>query len=155
MHERAFRSILLASHGTPGAQAAERMALALCADGGRLLHLLVVPELWRGMMGDDWLNNASTRAAYGRYLEGELGRELDQHIARMRAAVTDRLLDYRPQIMLGEPARCLLAHAAEVTPDLIVIGSRRPRGVQGLRSRLRVERILEQLQAPLLIVPHP
>ena len=150
-----FRAVLMASHGTVGAQAAERSTLALCGQGARLLHLLVVPELWRGMMGDDWLNNASTRAAFGRYLEGELGREIDQHIARVRLAAAALALDYQPHVMLGEPAACLLEHAASVRPDLVVIGSKRPRGAQGLRSRLRVEQILGKLPAPLLIVPHP
>jgi hypothetical protein len=36
-----------------------------------------------------------------------------------------------------------------------VIGAKRPAGIEGLRSRLRVERLLKQLQAPVLIVPHP
>ena len=155
MAELEFRTILLASHGTPGAQAAERVALALCAPNARLLHLIVVPELWRGMMGDDWLNNASTRAAYGRYLEGELGREVDQHIERVRRGAAERALDYQSRVIVGEPAACLLEHAAVTSPDLVVIGSKRPRGMQGLRSRLRVEPLLERLRAALLIVPHP
>ncbi len=49
-------NILLASHGTEGAIAAEKMALSLCEKGARLHHLLVVPTLWEGMTGDDWLN---------------------------------------------------------------------------------------------------
>jgi nucleotide-binding universal stress UspA family protein len=131
------------------------MGLSLCAPGGRLLHLVVVPPLWGGMLGDDWLNNASTRAAFGRYLEGELRREIDQHIARMRLAAGARSLEYVPQIMLGEPAACLAEHAVAQSPDLVVIGAKRPAGIEGLRSRLRVERLLKQLQAPVLIVPHP
>jgi len=149
-----FRKVLVASHGTPGAQAAERMALSLLAQHGRLLHLIVVPSLWRGMLGDDWLNNASTRADFGRYLESELGREIDQHIARMRLAASARSLDYQPQIMVGDPAACLCEHAADVSPDLVVIGAKRPAGAQGLRSRLSIERVLKQLQAPVLMVPH-
>lgn len=51
--------ILLASHGTPGARAAERAAFDLCAADGRLCHLVIVPDFWKGMLGDDWLNNAA------------------------------------------------------------------------------------------------
>jgi hypothetical protein len=53
------RAILLASHGTPGARAAEAAAFDLCAQEGRVHHLVVVPDFWKGMLGDDWLNNAA------------------------------------------------------------------------------------------------
>ncbi|HDZ79452.1 MAG TPA: universal stress protein, partial [Gammaproteobacteria bacterium] len=49
--------VLLASHGTVGAQAAEQMAIRMCSSGAKLHHLIVVPSLWKGMTGDDWLNN--------------------------------------------------------------------------------------------------
>ena len=107
------------------------------------------------MMGDDWLNNASTRAAFGRYLEGQLGREIERHIDRVRMAAHGRDLEYRPKVMFGEPDECLVEQAALADAELVVIGSRRPRGVEGLRSRLRVERLVGKLRAPLLVVPHP
>ena len=61
-------NVLLASHGTDGAKAAEKMALQVCEKGARLHHLLVVPSFWKGMTGDDWLNNGSTRDNFRRYL---------------------------------------------------------------------------------------
>jgi len=151
----AFTRVLLASHGTPGARAAERAALELCAPTGILFHLLVVPELWRGMMGDDWLNNASTRATYGRYLEGQLQREIDEYVDRLRAAAATAGVQYRTQTVIGDPAQCLVAHAHAVAPDLIVIGAKRPAVLKGLRSRLRLEPLAGRLPAPLMIVPHP
>jgi hypothetical protein len=57
--------ILLASHGTAGARAAEAAALDRCAGGATLHQLVVVPDLWKGMLGDDWLNNAVTQARFG------------------------------------------------------------------------------------------
>jgi nucleotide-binding universal stress UspA family protein len=150
-----IRRILLASHGTPGAQAAERMALVLCAAGGDIVHLLVVPELWRGMMGDDWLNNASTRAAYGRHIEKQLQAEIDDHVARMRSAAAAGRVRYESRVVIGEPAQCLLGQARADVPDLIVIGSRRPKRLKGLRSRMRLESLTGNLPAPVMIVPHP
>ena len=78
---RPARAILLASHGTPGARAAERVALDLCAPGGRLHHLVVVPDFWKGMLGDDWLNNAAVHVRFGRYVENQLEREIVEHAA--------------------------------------------------------------------------
>lgn len=150
-----FTHILIASHGTPGAQAAEQAALDWCRAGGRLSHLLVVPDLWRGMMGDDWLNNASTRDTYGKYVESELQREIDAHVARIRAQAAAAGIAYECRIMLGKPTECLLEYGRETTPALVVIGAPRPKGQLGLRSRMHPERLGGALTAPLLVIPYP
>ena len=150
-----FAHILIASHGTPGAQAAEQAALAWCRAGGRLSHLLVVPDLWRGMMGDDWLNNAATRDTYGKYVESELQREIDVHVERLRAQAAAAGIAYECRVVLGKPTECLLAFSREVAPALVVIGAPRPRGTPGLRSRMRPERLVAALTVPLLVIPHP
>lgn len=148
--------ILLASHGTVGARAADEIALRLCVGPGvDLFHLTVVPELWRGMMGDDWLNNASTRDAYCKHLESELGREIDEHRSGLEPQVATRGARYHARVAIGTPAQCLLDFAAEVEPDLIVLGSPRPRGTLGLRSRMQIEKLLKSFAPSLLIVPYP
>ena len=111
-----YTHIVLASHGTPGAQAAERAALALLASGARLSQLVVVPDFWNGMMGDDWLNNASTRDAYGKYVERQLQREIAAQVERVRAQAGERGLRYEFRIVLGKPTECLLAFAASSRP---------------------------------------
>jgi nucleotide-binding universal stress UspA family protein len=150
-----YTHIALASHGTAGAQAAERTALALLARGARLSQLVVVPDFWKGMMGDDWLNNASTRDAFGRHVERQLEREIAEQVARVRARAEAGGLRYECRIVLGRPADCLVEFAGELGPDLVVIGSPRPRGVQGLRSRMDLEALVRSLAAPLLIAPCP
>lgn len=147
--------ILIASHGSIGARAAERMALSLCGPGATVLHLTVVPDLWRGMMGDDWLNNVSTRDVYCRHIESELGREIDAHRAGFEPEVVALGARYEPSIRLGKPAECLLELATETSPDLVIIGSPRPPGVSGLRSRMQSEKLMRGLCAALLIVPYP
>ena len=150
-----FPHVLIASHGTPGAEAAERAALGWCRAGGRLSHLLVVPALWRGMQGDDWLNNAATRDTYGKYVEGELQREIDVHVGRLRAQAAAAAIAYEGKVVLGKPTECLLAYSREIAPALIVIGAPRPRGLTGLRSRMHAERLVAALTAPLLVIPYP
>lgn len=148
--------ILLASHGTPGARAAEEAALALCCQSGvDLFHLTVVPDLWRGMMGDDWLNNVATRDVYCKHVESELGREIDQHRRVLEPRVVSAGVRYHSRVLIGNPAQCLLDVAAEIVPDLIVIGSPRPPGTPGLRSRMETRKLLARLSAALLIVPYP
>lgn len=150
-----YNQVLLASHGTPGARAAEALALSLCAPTGTLHHLLVIPDLWKGMMGDDWLNNVRTRIAFGDYLEAQLGREVAEEVRRVARNAAGRGLNYRPEIRQGRPAECLLACCREVGGDLVVIGGPRPKGVQGLRSRLDLEVAVRGLRVPLIIAPHP
>ncbi|HWI14063.1 MAG TPA: universal stress protein [Burkholderiales bacterium] len=150
------RRILLASHGTAGALAADEAALGLCGGAGAsLFHLTIVPDLWRGMMGDDWLNNAATRDVYCKHVESELGREIEAHRQALEPRAASHGVSYRSRVMLGKPAECLLAYAAEVSPDMVVIGSPRPRGTAGLRSRMDVEKLVAGLCVPLLIVPYP
>ena len=149
------KRVLLASHGTPGARAADRAALALCGRDSVLLHLTVIPDFWKGMMGDDWLNNASTRDVYARHVESELAREIQEHQNTLQSAAGEIGMAYETKVMLGKPAECLIEYGAAVRPDIVVIGSPRPKRVLGLRSRMKIESLSRALSVPLLIVPHP
>jgi len=149
------RHILLASHGTDGARAAEKAALALCPAGGTLHHLIVVPDFWKGMMGDDWLNNAMTQDAYGRYVESQLEDEILSHVRRLQKLATKRRIRYRPDMVLGKPTDCLIERAKRAGLNLVVMGSPRPRGKAGLRSRMDTDKLVRALRVPLLIIPHP
>lgn len=150
-----YKHVLLASHGTDGAMAAEQMALSLCNKGTKLHHLIVVPTLWEGMTGDDWLNNGATRDTFRRYLESELGREVDEHCERVNRAADERELEYSKTIIVGEPDECLIKASNNNSYDIVIIGSPRPKGVKGIRSRMTVESLARSLSVPLLIVPYP
>ncbi len=146
---------LIASHGTPGARAAEEAAFDRCGKGGVLHHLVVVPEFWKGMLGDDWLNNAVTRARFGRYVECQLEREIAEDSARLADEAARRGVAYSHEFRLGKPADCVLASARAADFALVVIGSPRPPRAPGYRSRMDVAVLVRGLKAPLLIVPHP
>lgn len=147
--------VLLASHNTEGARAAERMVWQLCTEDSTVHHLVVVPSLWKGMTGDDWLNNGSTRDRFRSYLENELESEVREHISRMETEAEQQSINYSVEVMVGEPGECLASASQSQPYDLIVMGSPRPKGKQGIRSRMRTERLTHSLQAPLLIVPYP
>jgi nucleotide-binding universal stress UspA family protein len=148
-------NVLLPSHGTEGALAAEQMALKLCGKGSHLHHLIVVPTLWKGMTGDDWLNNGSTRNTFCRYLEGELSREVDDNISRVSRAAREHELTYSNDVIIGEPNECLLDVSKKDGYDLIIVGSPRPKGKVGLRSRMMTDLITRNLNVAVLIVPYP
>jgi nucleotide-binding universal stress UspA family protein len=149
------QTVLLASHGTPGARAAELVALDVCASGGRIHHLIVIPDFWKGMLGDDWLNNAAVHVRFGRYVENQLEREIVEHAAGVESQAKQRGLGYSCETRLGQPAECVAELAAAGEYDLVVTGSPRPKGMPGYRSRLAVETLVKALKTPLLVVPHP
>ncbi len=150
-----YKQILLASHGTLGACAAENAAFSLCQADTSLHHLIVVPDLWKGMLGDDWLNNAITQIQYGKYLEGELEKEIQENINRVGTEAKTRGFAYRYEFMLGKPAECLLKVANNAHFDLVVMGSPRPKNKEGLKSRMYCETLIHALSVPLLIIPYP
>jgi len=149
------KHILLASHGTEGAQSAEKLAYSFCSPGTTLHHLIVVPDFWKGMQGDDWLNNASTRDTFGRYLESQLEQEVRAHLKRMLRETAKRHIRYRYEMVQGKPVDCLIRRAAKGPTDLIVLGSRRPKGREGLRSRMLDEKLFRSLHVPVVIAPYP
>jgi len=148
--------LLLCHHGTRGALAAETLACELARPGATtIVHCLVVPELWAGMQGDDWLNNASTRDAFGDYVENMLESDAKRELATVASRCKERGLACESVMRVGNPAETVLAVAAEVRADFVVIGSPRKKGEAGLRSRMDLEKLVRNLKCPLLIAPHP
>ncbi len=148
-------SILLASHGTAGAQAAERKVFEIYARDTRVTHLLVVPEFWQYMLGDDWLSSSSTRKQFGDYLEAELDNEVNQHIERIHSQFMRLGVQATHKVVSGSPEKCLINACRESIFDLVVMGSPRPRGMPGLSSRMATKAVSSRLTAPLLQVPYP
>lgn len=149
------KHVLLASHGTQGARAAEKLAFSLCDPGARLHHLIVVPDFWKGMMGDDWLNNSATREIYGNYVESQLENEVRVHIRRMRKQAAKRKIRYDFEMVQGKPTECLVARATKGPVDIVVLGARRPRGKAGYRSGIELDKLARSVRKPILIAPYP
>ena len=150
-----MNNVLLVSHGTDGAIAAEQVVLEKCDKGTRVHHLIVVPTFWEGTTGDDWLQNGAVRNDFRRYLEGELGREVDENFVRVGEAATEKGLNYTNDMVVGEPDDVLLASCEQEKYDLVIMGSIRPKKVSGLRSRMLKDKMIRKLKTPLLVVPYP
>lgn len=150
-----MKTILLASHGSEGALAAEQKALGYCGEGVSLTHLVVVPEFWEGMTGDDWLNNGGTRNTFCRYVESELENEVRENLQRVQAAVEASGAGYDYKVMQGEPDKCLLALVEELDCERVILGGLRPKGVTGLRSRMLTDKVLRDLDVALEVLPWP
>jgi len=152
---KAPKHILLASHGTPGARAAEQLALRTGGRGSILHHLIVVPEFWKGMMGDDWLNNISTREIFKDYMESSLEAEVRSEVKRVEKMARRHRMRYDFEMAFGKPSECLLNRLKKGPIDLVVLGSLRPKRKTGFRSRMLSDDLLRTIKKPLLIAPYP
>jgi nucleotide-binding universal stress UspA family protein len=147
-----LKSILLAHHGTAGALLAEALALETAVAGQtQIVHLLVVPDFWDGMQGDDWLNNASTRDAFGSYVEGLLEADVKQQLRALEGRCAELGFAYKPVMRQGDPTQCLLETAVQEAVSMVVIGPPRPKGAPGYRSRMDIAKLARGLHVPLLM----
>ncbi len=147
-------TIILASHGTPGARAAENAALNMAKNNNyKIIHLYVIPDFWRGMRGDDWLNNAITQKTFGDYVENELAKEATTEVNRLKENADKNGVSIETRATFGKPAESLILLSQEVKPSMIFIGTPRPKGEQGYNSRMKLEPLVRSLTTQLLIVP--
>ncbi len=148
-------SVLLASHDTEGSRAAERAALDAVVEGGRLHHLVIVPEFWQSITGDGWRINASTEHLFCDYLEGQIEREILEYMGRVNAAARARGIHYSAGSKHGRLEECLIAASKEAKYHLVVIGAPRPKTCPGLYVRIDLNKLARGLRAPLVVIPHP
>lgn len=135
---------------------AETLTLDIAIPGQtQIVHLLVVPDFWSGMQGDDWLNNASTRDAFGSYVEGMLEKDVRDQQRALEGRCTERGLAYKAVMRQGDPAECLLEAATQEQASMVVIGPPRLKGTPGYRSRMDLEPLVRKLTVPLIIANRP
>ncbi len=145
---------ILASHGTQGARAAEDAALKTAKqENAQIIHLYVVPDFWRGMRGDDWLNNTVTQKRFGDYLEDELAQEASVEVNRLKAKADEMGVSLETRTTFGKPVDSLLLLSENEKPSMIFIGVPRLKGEKGYNSRLKLEPLVRSLTAQLVIVP--
>ena len=148
-------NVLLASHGTIGAKEAENAAIKMCTAKTQLTHLCVIPELWKHMLGDDWLNNSKTRITFENYLESQLLLEVENNLSRVKEIFTNKGIRYTAKIAFGKPDKCLLDYCSDKNFDCVVMGSPRPKDIPGIKSKMLTATLRKKLATPLVTTPHP
>lgn len=147
--------ILLASHGSRGAIAAEQAAIRSCKQEDQLHHLYVVPSWWADMTGDDWLNNGVSRNRFRNYLENELSRDSNETICRIKTECDVKQISYKLSLVVGDSEKTLHEMAANHDYQSIFIGEIRPGYLAGLNDRMLSRRNRRRFQHVLNIIPHP
>ncbi len=147
-----FQRILVATHGTEGARAAEAYALELARDSGAEVHALyVIHKGWGSLVGIEWLHSSEKRMEFYRYAESELFRRAEEVLGAARRAAAD--IYVTPHTRVGEPTEIIAETAEELGVDLIVLGPSGGARSEEYQARVRLKKLLGRAPCPVLIAP--
>jgi hypothetical protein len=156
-----FKHILLCTHGTAGAQKAERFVFEKMAGDPdlKVTLLTVLDEDWRGMTGDDWLNSSKTQATFLDHVEGQVSAEIKGEWERIRQCYPEASKVKFVQ-KTGTIAEAIAGVAKDLECDGIIIGAyQKPKGLfsrtdrKGLKDTLKNNNLHPILPCPLIITP--
>ncbi|HCO12519.1 MAG TPA: universal stress protein [Desulfonauticus sp.] len=148
-----FNRILLATHGTLGAQKAEDFVLKYLQEDNsvELVILSIINKDWQFMMGDDWLNTSATRNKFASYVEQEINEEIDLLWQRLKNKFKSFKVNYTRKV--GSLEEAIKEAALENKVEAIVIGSRQKKRSPGFKARLDYKKLQDNLPCPLIIIP--
>ncbi len=156
-----FNNILLCTHGSEGAQKAEKYVFEKVMQENpdiSLTILTIIDKDWCVMTGDDWLNSSGTRNRFMNYVDEQLGREVSADWDRMRS--TYPVPDHVRFIKVVGDIEVTIAEVAEkIASDLIVVGgfNKKPfrltsvKMSPGLAATIKNDKLHPILPCPLLI----
>jgi nucleotide-binding universal stress UspA family protein len=139
----AFRSVLVAVDLSPASKDVLAGAIGLTADAA--VRLTVLHTIKRVAAGDAVRNRSRwVMPAYLNHVLGDARRKLEAVVSDAPASVETRV-----QVSTGSAARTILANAAEMDADLVVVG--RSGGFKILGST--AQRVLRTNDRALLVIP--
>lgn len=157
-----FTNILLCTHGSKGAQKAEKYVFENIlphTEAIAVTVLTIIDKDWSVMTGDDWLNTSGTRNRFMDYVDEQLGREINEDWQRIRStyALPDSV---RFMKVAGGLEETIIHVAEELNNDVVVIGGfyQKPRRLTsvtmspGLAATLSKKKLHPHLPCPLLTI---
>ena len=144
--------ILLATHGTPGAQKAEKLAAQWARQyGARITVLSIINEAWGDMTGDDWLNTSTTRNNFSSYVAGEIAREIGEVWSRIKKDSCGIEIEFISRS--GDLDTALTLAAKEVNADVVIMGAWQKKQAPGFKDRFQNKKLHPQIHCPVVVAP--
>jgi nucleotide-binding universal stress UspA family protein len=137
----AFKHVLVATDLSDASTPAIDLAVSIARQGGAaltLVHACELPVFPEGLPPVDYVTPLTTAA----------GRRLDELLAGLR----DRCPDAKRVLKVGAPWEEILAAAAEVGADLVVVGTHGRRGLVHAMLGSVAERVVRLSPIPVLTV---
>ena len=158
-----FEKILLCTHGSFGAQKAERLVFNDLAPHINLENVTVMTIIdadWSEMSTDDWLNTSGTRTTFKDYVQEQLGREIEEDWQRIKDQYPDAE-NVNFIRVVGEIEKTIAEVAEKLESNLIVIGPRciKPKRLfsvtmeKGLAAHIANKKLHPLLPCPLMVAP--
>ena len=145
-----MREILVATDGSPAANAALEEALALALETGSGIAVITV---WRALQGDFGLAYPST-AVLADILDAERTHaETTLRVAAERAGEVGVSIITR--LATGDPAETICAYATEIGARFIAVGTRGHGTVAALLLGSVSQAVMRQAPCPVLVVRDP
>jgi len=127
----------------------EMIVLNLCRQDSSLHHLVILPELWKERVGEEWLTNVSEQIRSGVPIEGELEQEVQANVIQIQKIAEQQSIHYSFELVLGDPTECLFKIAEPYRFDLVVMGFSKDSTLP-----MNNQTLLRFLPIPLLMVPY-
>lgn len=150
-----FKHILLCSHGTPGAQNAEKLVFNTLHPGMpkvQITVLTLINQDWSVMVGDDWLNSSATRNAFRSHVDAQLAGEIEADWERIRQAYP-HAVNCTFKRIFGPIEETFVEAAGDFECDLIVIGPYQKKQGKGFKARVQNKVLHPLLHVPLMVAP--
>ncbi len=157
-----FTKILLCTHGSKGAQKAEKFVfekLRAQLPNADITVLTIIDKDWSVMTGDDWLNTSKSRNTFIDYVEAQMSREIEADWQRIKQTYP-QAQDVRYMRVVGDIEKTIAEVAEKLGCDCIVAGGyrKKPRRLTslnmepGLAARISNEKLHPILTVPLLTI---
>ena len=145
-----MREILVATDGSPAAQAALEEALALAAETESGIAVLTV---WRALQGDFGLAYPST-AVLSDILDAER-RHAEATLGAAASRAEEMGVHIVTRLATGDPAETICAYAGEIHAKLIAVGTRGHSSVATLLLGSVSNAVVRHAPCPVLVVRDP
>lgn len=146
-----FKRILVATHGTRGAEKAELCAIGLARALGAELHgLYVIHKDWGSLVGIEWLHSSEKRMEFYRYAESQFNIRAEEVLKAFveRAAG----MEVATSVKVGDPAEVIAEEARDRQTDLIVVGGNSNVRSEEYKARISLKRLMKLAPCPVLVV---
>lgn len=146
-----FKRILIATHGTEGAQKAESYAIGLARQSGTELHgLYVIHKDWSSLVGIEWLHSSERRMEFYRYAESQFNIRAEEVLRAF--AERAKGMKVATSVKVGYPDEIIAEEAMDRHIDLIVVGGNSDVRSEEYKARISLKRLMKLAPCPVLVV---
>ncbi|MCS4541726.1 MAG: universal stress protein [Euryarchaeota archaeon] len=149
-----FKKILLATNGSETSKKAEEYAINLAKmSNGQLTALYVVdiPQ-WEDRIGSDWQSSSKAREQFLSYVNEESQKEANQILKNFKTKAEKEGILAEIKFRAGTPYKEIIREARDNNFDVIILGSRRLKGLAKMWSDKIAEKVIREAPCSVIVI---